>query len=176
MGWPEGKRRKPPPFHKSDDPVPPEVAAFIAEFGSNLGDPVDYPWSRSDHLRAHEAALFEFVDSGEHIVADKHHPGLKERAEKLYQTIVQRDQMLKAGTASKNAERASKAEERRQWIAQHCKASVFNRSRKKGIADIQDSLRAAGQKVPSSSRLYVDIDEIRQGWGVKYFSQAKDNP
>lgn len=174
MGWPLGVRRKPPPFHESDDPVPPEVAAFIAEFGSNLGDPVDYPWTRSDHLRAHEAALFKFVESGEHIEADKYYPGLKERAVKLYQTIVQRDQMLKAGTASRNAEMASKAEVRRQWIAQHCKASVFNSSQKRGAADIQASLREAGLTVPSDSRIYADIARIRKGWGELYYSQAKD--
>ncbi len=176
MGWPKGKRRKPAPFHESNDPVPPEIAAFIAEFGSNLGDPVAYPWTRSDSMREHECALFEFVESGEHIEADKHHPGLKDKAEALYRTLIERDRKLREGAAQKNAERSDKAEVRRQWIANHCKAFVFSRSRKKGVADIQDSLRAAGHAVPSSSRLYADIVEISQGWGVKYFSQAKDKP
>ncbi|MDA8259925.1 MAG: hypothetical protein M0Z99_30515 [Betaproteobacteria bacterium] len=174
MGWPKGKRRKPAPFHECDDPVPPEIAAFIAEFGSNLGDPVDYPWTRSDSMRQNEIALFEFVESGEHIEADKYHPGLKDTAEALCKSLIARDRKLREGAASKNAERASKAEVRRQWIAQHCKASVFERSRKRGAADIQASLSAAGLAVPSDSRIYADIARIRKGWGEHYYSQAKD--
>jgi hypothetical protein len=176
MGWPKGKRRKPPPFHESDDPVPPEIAAFIAEFGSNLGDPVDYPSSRSDSMRENEIALFDFVESGEHIEADKYHPGLKDEAEELYRAIIRRDRKLRQGAAITNAERASKAEVRRQWIATHCKASIFNRSRKRGAAEIQDSLRAAGLAAPSDSRVYADIATIRNGWGKQYYSQAKDKP
>jgi len=174
MGWPKGKPRKPPPFHKSDDLVPSEVAAFIAEFGSNIGDPVAHLWSRSDHLRQQEAALFKFVESGEHIEADKYHPGLKDRAEQLYRAIGGRDQKLNEVAAKGNTERAELVEARRQWIVEHCKESVFDMTRKRGIADIQDSLSVAGLTVPSVKRLYADIAAIRAGWGELYFSRAQD--
>ena len=127
-------------------------------------------------MRQSEIALFEFVESGEHIEADKYHPGLKEKAERLCQALAQRDSNGKEGLRRANAERAFPAEQRRQWIAANCKDFVFDRSRKRGIANIQGSLRAAGMTVPSEKRLYADIDAIRKGWHVIYFSQAKDKP
>jgi hypothetical protein len=171
MGWPKGVRRKKDMF--SD--IPEYVHEFVRKVGANIG-PITYTPSRKEILRAIEQAKMEFVDSGEHTEAEKHHPGTKDWAERDYWAILNRDRNGKEGLRRANMVRAIPAEQRRQWIARYCFDCLFWPSRKKLIAEIQARLVSAHLPPASSSRLYADIAAIRKGWNVSYFSRAKDNP
>ncbi len=164
MGWKKGRLRgwwKDIPDHAKADPMQ----------GNEFGMP---RMTRSEHLIERECAVCEFVESGEHIEAEKYHPGIKAKAEAAYAALVQRNQKLKSGSRRANQRALSGVEARRRWLAEHCYRQVFMRSRKAAIYEIREILKTLGYPVPSENRLYIDIAEIRTNWGLKYFSRAKD--
>lgn len=165
MGWEKGRLRgwwKDPPHY---------LLLIPGQGGELAGIP---RMTRSEHLIERECAVCEFVESGEHIEAEKYHPGIKAKAEAAYEALVKRNQKLKTGSTRARQRATSGVEARRQWLAEHCYPQVFMRSRKAAIHEIQKILKSNRYVVPSEKRLYIDIAEIRAHWGFKYFSRAKD--
>lgn len=120
--------------------------------------------TRSEHLRAVKVALSEYVESGEHRLADRFHPGegLMDKAERAYNKLMRHKQALRAANDGANKARADEGAEVRAWIIAHCSDLICRR----GVAHlVRQRMVLAGLKQLSDVTIRRHLREIRSGQG-----------
>lgn len=159
MPWPKGKKRgwwaTPPPFALARGNLA-EVELVSFRF-SRVGG--------SETRRLKEQALIDYVESGEYLLAEAHHPGAKLQAELAYRKLLASKRRLETGCRLANARRNSEKNAVVQWIRAHC-ADVLKDRRKSVKAKcrvIERRMIVSGRQPPSYVSMYRYIREINKG-------------
>ena len=158
MGWTKGKKR-------GAMAIPPD---FMRHDGGNLAEVVPFDDGLPRGKKSFERrllgvqALCDYVESGEHLIAERYHPGDKLKAERAYRVLQVAKNKLVAGNHSANKARSDERRGVLSWIKLHCAEILKNRrlSKKTKIRAIELRMQEAGKVPPSIASMYRYINDL----------------